>query len=470
MTFSGWYLLLGGLMLLIAIADPFVRRLPLTATILYLLVGIGLGPIGLGMIRIDPVEDSKFLEKATEVAVIISLFTAGLKLSPQVWAERRWLAARLAFGSMALTVLLVAIAGKFLFGLPLGAAVLLGAVLAPTDPVLASDVQLKHPEDRDRLRFSLTGEAGLNDGTAFPFVMLGLGLLGLHEIGTAGWRWVAVDVIWAVGAGLGMGALVGTFVGRVITHLRAQDKESVQRDEFIALGLIAFSYGLALVVHAYGFLAVFAAGVAIRRVEWLHRKQAAGRESAAGITESAREESAGQESGSSSSSELAVAAAKPGGGYMAGPVLNANEEFERILEIGLVLMLGGMLSREMLVKEELWFVALLFVVIRPLSVVAGTWGCGQSAVHTGLLSWFGIRGIGSLYYLMYAFQHGVEKETAEKLAGVVLTVVAASILVHGISVTPIMNFYERFKGRGREKPREIASKEVGTLQDKGDRG
>lgn len=433
MTFPGWYLLLGGLMLLIAFADPFVKRLPLTATILYLLVGVVLGPVGLGLIRIDPVEDSRFLERATELAVIISLFTAGLKLSPQVWEERKLVALRLAFASMAVTVLLVTLAGVLLFGLPVGAAVLLGAVLAPTDPVLASDVQLKHPEDRDKLRFSLTAEAGLNDGTAFPFVMLGLGLLGLHEMGTIGWRWFAVDFLWAVVAGLGIGAAVGTIVGQVVIYFRRRDKESLQRDEFIALGLIAFSYGLAVVAHGYGFLAVFAAGVAIRRVEWLYRAESPSEQNPAPASE-ARQVQDPQDAPRSRA-------------YLAGPVLNANEEFERILEIGLVLMLGAMLTREMFVMKGLVFVPVLFLLIRPISVVLGLWGAKQGMLQTALISWFGIRGIGSLYYLMYAFQHGVEKETGQSLASIVLVVVAASILVHGISVTPVMSLYQRLKRR-----------------------
>src|ERR671914_1673776 len=134
----------------------------------------------------DPVRWPGLLERLTEFAVIVSLFTAGLKLRLPL-SEKRWrLPLRLASVSMALTVGLIAAVGVLGLGLPLGAAVLLGAVLAPTDAVLASDVRVEHPADRDKLRFSLTGEAGLHDGTAFPFVMLGLGLMGLHELGPRG--------------------------------------------------------------------------------------------------------------------------------------------------------------------------------------------------------------------------------------------------------------------------------------------
>ena len=141
---------------------------------------------------------------------------------------------------MTITVGFVALIGVVGFNLPLGAAVLLGAILAPTDPVLASDVQTEHPWDVDCLRFSLTGEAGLNDGTAFPFVMLGLGLLGLHELGEFGWRWLAIDVLWAIVGGLGIGSLLGNLVGRFVLYLRREHKEAIGTDDFLALGLIAF--------------------------------------------------------------------------------------------------------------------------------------------------------------------------------------------------------------------------------------
>ena len=128
---------------------------------------------------------------------------------------------------------------------------LLGALLAPTDPVLASDVQVSHEHDAEPVRFSLTGEAGLNDGTAFPFVMLGLGLMGSHGIGAYGWRWLTVDLIWAVGAGLGVGTLCGAGIGKLVIYLRRVHREAVGLDEFLALGLIALSYGIALLVQAW---------------------------------------------------------------------------------------------------------------------------------------------------------------------------------------------------------------------------
>ena len=186
MSFDVGYLLLGALFVLVAICGTFVKRLPLTQTMIYLAAGLVIGPLGFGLLSLDLQRHPILLERIAEVAVLVSLFTTGLKLRVP-WYDRRWrVPLRLAFGSMALTVALVAVAGVAGLGLPVGAAILLGAIIAPTDPVLASDVQLENPLDRDRLRFSLSAEAGLNDGSAFPFVMLGLGLLGLHDLGPWG--------------------------------------------------------------------------------------------------------------------------------------------------------------------------------------------------------------------------------------------------------------------------------------------
>ncbi|MEO6436789.1 MAG: cation:proton antiporter, partial [Tepidisphaeraceae bacterium] len=250
-----------------ALTPTLVRRLPLSTAMLYLLVGVVVGPGGAGMIRLDPINASRLLEQLSEVAVIVSLFTTGLKLRRPLGDPRWLLPIRLATISMTITVALIAAAGYFLLGLPIGAAVLLGAILAPTDPVLASDVQVADPNDRDRLRFGLTGEAGLNDGTAFPFVLLGLGLLGLHDLGAGGWRWWTIDVGWRIAGGLAIGYAAGTLVARLVLHLRKRKEEAIGLDDFLSLGLLALSYGLALAAHTYGFLAVFAAGAALRRIE-----------------------------------------------------------------------------------------------------------------------------------------------------------------------------------------------------------
>src|SRR6478672_10461984 len=206
MTNALWFLLVGILML---------TRVPFTSAIIYLAAGILLGPTLLNVFYFDPLKQSAMLEVLTEIAVLISLFSAGVKMPvPVKWGK--WRApVRLAWVSMTITVALIAGFAYFMLGLPLGAGILLGAVLAPTDPVLATDVQTRHPGDKDALRFTLTCEAGMNDGTAFPFVMLGLGLLGLHELGDHGLRWIAVDVIWATLGAIAIGTLGGLLIAQV---------------------------------------------------------------------------------------------------------------------------------------------------------------------------------------------------------------------------------------------------------------
>ena len=251
-----WSLFAGILLITMVLAGTLLSRLPVSSAMIYLAAGYALGPEGLAVITPNPTRYADVLELVAEIAVLISLFSVGLRMGVPLRDRRWWLPLRLAFLSMALTVALIAAVGVWGLGLSIGAAVLLGAILAPTDPVLASGVQTEPGADPDRLRFSLAGEGGLNDGTAFPFVMLGLGLLGLHELGAGGWRWWAVDLLWATVGGLAIGAAMGALVGNLVVFLRTRHKEAVGLNEFLSLGLMAVAYGLAQLCVASGFLAV----------------------------------------------------------------------------------------------------------------------------------------------------------------------------------------------------------------------
>ncbi len=433
MPFSVWFVAAGLLLTLMALGKTTLARLPLSTSQLYLLVGVAIGPLGLGLLVIDPIEESEALERLSEIAVILSLFAAGLKLRTPL-SDPHWrLPLRLATVSMTLTVAGVAALGVWGLGLPLGAAVLLGAVLAPTDPVLASDVQIEDLDDTDRLRFSLTGEAGFNDGAAFPFVMLGLGLLGLNELGAWGWRWVAVDVVWAVAGGLGIGAVLGMAVGRLVVHLRRVHKEAVGTDDFLALGLVALTYGVALLASTYAFLAVFAAGLALRAEERRETGEEPGEDVEAMANEAEEEEVAVDEH---------VAPA-----YMASAVLGFAEQSERIGAVALVVLVGSFLHLAEWSSDALWFVPAVFLGVRPLAVWIGMGGSQTSGLQRELIAWFGIRGIGSVYYLMFAETHGLYDGFSERLLGLVLVTIAASIVLHGVSVTPLMQWYSRRAGQ-----------------------
>jgi len=434
MSFAIWAIIIGALLTTMALSGSLLKRLPLSTAMLYLAAGVGLGPAGWALMAPHPLLHSAILERMTEVALLISLFAAGLKLGLPL-SNKHWrMPVRLAFGSMTLTVALIVVIGMFGLGLSLGAAVLLGGILAPTDPVLASDVQVENAGDRDRLRFSLTGEGGLNDGAAFPFVMLGLGLLGLHDLGTGVWRWLAIDVFWAIAGGLLIGAALGALIGKLVVYLRSRHKESVGLDEFLALGLIALAYGIAVLSHAYGFLAVFAAGLALQRVK---EQDVGDGRAAAGPADL---ESKQTQEERATDPEHASA-------YMMQAVRGFNEQLERIGEVGVVLVVGAMLVFTTVAASTAWFVLLIFVVVRPVSVWLGLLGAPISRDQRILISWFGIRGIGSIYYLMYAINHDLPGPLAEQIIAITLTTVTVSIVLHGISVTPLMDLYARRKAR-----------------------
>ena len=419
-----WFVITGALLVGFALAGTVLKRLPVTPSMFYLAAGAWLGPWGVGLLHIDALDDTAMLELLTEIAVIISLFTAGLKLRLPL-TDRRWrVALALASGSMVLTIAGVAAVGVAI-GLPVAAAVLLGAILAPTDPVLASDVQVNHEHDAEPVRFSLTGEAGLNDGSAFPFVMLGLGLLGHHALGANGWRWWGVDLVWAVVAGLGVGTVCGAGIARLVIYLRREHKEAVGLDEFLALGLIALSYGIALLVSGYGFLAVFAAGLSVRRAEREHAEVSpskAVKDAALSVEEQATNQNTAP-------------------AYMASAVLGFNEQLERLGELAVVVVVGAMLARIDSVGPGLWLAMALFVVIRPLSIALTLLPTRLSGAQRAFIAWFGVRGIGSIYYLAFALSHGVDGPLARQLVDLTLVIVATSIVVHGVSVTPLMQLY-----------------------------
>lgn len=433
MSFAIWALVIGALLTTATLSGSLLKRLPLSSAMLYLGVGFALGPAGWGLMSPHPLQDSSVIERAAELAVLISLFASGLKLGLPL-SDKSWrLPVRLALVSMTLTVSLIAAIGVFGLGLSLGAAILLGGILAPTDPVLASDVQVKSAADRDRLRFSLTGEGALNDGTAFPFVMLGLGLLGLHELGTAGWRWLAIDLLWSMTAGLMVGGTLGALIGRLVVYLRSRHQESVGLDQFLALGLIALAYGVAVLAHASGFLSVFAAGLALQRVK--ERGSVGGHFPA-------------QDRGARAQTAEALATdPEHASAYMMQSVRSFNEQLERIGEVALVLVVGAMLSFVVAAGAAagIGIAFTLFLLLRPLSVWLGLLGAPVSRDHRVLTSWFGIRGIGSLYYLMYAINRGLPEALTEQIIAITLTTVAASIVLHGISVTPLMDLYAKRK-------------------------
>jgi len=434
MTNAQWFLLVGSLLLARGLTSSLLQRLPVTPAIIYLAVGLLVGPTVLNLFHFNPLKESALLEVLTEVAVLISLFSAGIKMPVPVSFARWRTPILLATVSMAVSVGMVAAFAYCLLGLPLGAGVLLGAILAPTDPVLATDVQIRHPGDRDQLRFTLTCEAGMNDGSAFPFVMLGMGLLGLHELGEFGLRWALVDVLWATLSGIAIGVISGAALGRLGWKLRSETPGRTLMDDFLGLGLIGVVYGLSVLVSAWGFLAVFFAAVALRQTEL-------------------KLGGAGQDSPKRAQSDRIkpeTANATPDNEpppTVSGGSLVFKEHLERLSEVLLVLLLGGSLFIDSWSWRAVGLALFLFMVARPVSVLASMSGTRTSWPIRGMVGWFGVRGIGSLYYLMYAIQHGLPEDLALELIQLTLIAVSLSILFHGTSVKPLMSRFWQHRKR-----------------------
>jgi NhaP-type Na+/H+ or K+/H+ antiporter len=253
--------------------------------------------------------------------------------------------------------------------------------------------------------------------------------MGLHDLGTNGWRWLTIDLLWGIAGGLGIGFVIGHMLARGVRALRAWREELVHFDEFLLLGTIALSYGVALAAHSLGFLAVFAAALALRRADEKH-------------------------------ADSRRTSDKP---PLTPSMLNVNEQLERIVEVAIVLLVGAMISTGYWSRAGLLVAAILFVVIRPLSVWLGVLGMPHAQAPRRLLAWFGIRGIGSVYYAVYVASHEIDYLMAEQLLSCVFTVIAASIVVHGLSAAPLMELYHTRLGRRRR-----AARPAGTgLSDKG---
>lgn len=425
MSIPHWLLFVGLLLLAMVLVNTALRSLPLTTPMVYLATGWVLGPAVMDSLRPDPAVHAALLERIAEFGLLVSLFAVGLQLRVRL-RDRRWRAPfKLAFVSLSLVVLMVAAVGVVLLGLDPGVAIMLGAILAPTDPVLASALQQEEQDEEPQpVSFTLAAEGGLNDGAAYPFVMLGLALAGLVERPLL--HWLAVDFAWATLGGLGIGFALGALVGKSVVFLRSRHGQALGLDVFLGLGLIGTSYGLAHLCAASGFLAVFAAGLALGHV----RERPAPGSLALELPPTS----------SGHPYSTLAAHSHHASETMRGSVEGFNEQMEKISEMGLVLLVGAMLPYAPVTPSTWWFVPLLLLVLRPLSVLPSYLGERAGATQIVLASWFGIRGIGSLFYLLLALRAGVAGPAADTLTSLTLWTIAASIVLHGLSARPLMRW------------------------------
>lgn len=435
MGLLGWIASIGGLLLLMSLASGWIERLPVTIFILYLIAGMIVGPWGLGLLTVDMAGHALVVRRITGIALVISLFMTGLKLRMR-FGDPGWRTAlRLALPGMALTVAGSGAVAHWALALPWPLALLVGAMVAPTDPVLASMVAVDGATDRDRLRTALSGEAGLNDATALPFVMLALAMLDGPLPADAVWTWLGRDVAWSLVGGLGIGYGLGWSIGWLGVRLKTTTRDIAPSD-FLALALIALAYAATSALSASGFLAAFAAGLGLRHVELY-------------VVKRHPHPRIGEENGNDAHPPAEVLvnpntrqpedAREPAAsmGMVVSDALSFGDTLERLIAAALVLLLGIAFASYWQ-AAGLLVAAILFVLVRPAAVCLVTIGSRIPTPRRLLIGWLGIRGIGSLNYLAYAATHGLGAAQATRVAGLVVTVVALSIVVHGITTPPLM--------------------------------
>jgi sodium/hydrogen antiporter len=386
-----------------ALLPRYLSRAPVSMPMVFVAAGL----LGFTLVddlpAPDPVAHGAVTVHLTEFCVIVALMGAGLAIDrPVGW--RRWSTTwRLLGITMPLSILGCALLGWWLLGLGLGAALLLGAVIAPTDPVLAGEVQVGEPADpeelEDEARFSLTSEAGLNDALAFPFVYaaIAISMVGAHP---GGWLtdWLLVDVAWRLTVGTLVGLAAGWLLSRLFFRSRSERARLADQAEgFVALAATLLAYGFAELCQGYGFLAVFVCACFLRAAERTHEYH--------------------------------------------GVLHNWVEQFERLLTVAILVLFGGAVARGLLAGvgvAEVALAAAFLLLVRPLSGQIGLARGWTGRWERWVIAFFGVRGIGSLYYAAYGIEEGHFADP-EQIWSVVGLIVVGSVVLHGVLATPVMD-------------------------------
>ncbi|MEJ7657194.1 MAG: cation:proton antiporter [Thermoleophilaceae bacterium] len=371
-----------------------------SASIIYLLLGlVAAATLALlGAKPLDPVAEPSLLEHLSEVALIIAVFTTGLSLEADLrWRTWRKVAVLLAI-VMPLTIAAIALFGMMAMGLSLGASILLGALLAPTDPVLAGDVGVGSPGEealQREPRLSLSAEAGLNDGLAAPFLLLGILVAG-NETGAIG-RWLVADVLYAVGVAIVVGAVGGYLAAAGSVRLRDRRFLDERLGLYAAVPIALGVYGLAELVASYGLVAAFVGGLAFRRYDFGHEINRRAYDGA--------------------------------------------EVVEKFTELTVILLLGSIVTLSGLSAPGLagWLLApLLLLLIRPVLVGVLLVRSDLSRGERAFLGWFGVRGVAAVYYACVVVASGVLRPGEERTVfWTAVVCVAISIFLHGTTATAV---------------------------------
>jgi NhaP-type Na+/H+ or K+/H+ antiporter len=393
----------GFALLAMAWMPGLTRRIKISYSIIYVVLGVILYARLDFLPEADPVEYTSFSVRLTELMVIVSLMGTGLKID-EPFSFRNWrIPLRLISITMLLSIVLVALIGFLWLKLDIASAILLGAVLAPTDPVLADDVQVGPPLEKKRndVRFSLTAEAGLNDGMAFPFTWLAITLAWIAADKADFWHWFGFDFIYRIVAGIIIGFLIGRIIAYLIFYRAAKKSFLATRDGFVAFSLTLLVYGVTELLQGYGFVAVFICAITLRNYELEHKYHI--------------------------------------------KLHSFTDQVERMLMAVVLILFGGTLVESVFTSfswSHLAFALATVFIVRPATAWMSVIKSDLHLQERAAISFYGIKGIGSLFYLAFAISHA-DFQSPEKLWSITSTVILCSILVHGISAAVVMEKIEK---------------------------
>lgn len=331
--------------------------------------------------------------------MLVCLFCTGLELSGPLDLAVWRLPLRLTAITLPVTVALIAGAANVFLGLPIEQAVLLGAILGPTDPALAAGLRLPVTGREDLTRFALVTEGALGSSLALPLVLFALGLSGHHNLGPFALRWLAVDVVWAVGCGALLGWAVGALAARALVRLDSRGQIGILEVLLFAC-VVVLTDGTAFILHANGFVAVLVAGSALARGGVLLPRTGARLR-------------------------------------LARPIAAGAGRVEGLAELAIIVVLGALLAVSGVHAALVLFALLVLVAVRPIAARLGLGVSRGTELERHFIAWFGMRGVASMYYLMFAVNQSLSVPVAGELAAITLTVLATSIALHALTSLPL---------------------------------
>lgn len=389
----------------VAWMPTFSGKTGISYGILYLIAGFLLYSLFPGLLP-DPLpqEENTLTLHLTELVVVISLMGTGLKIDTR-FSFTKWAAPIKLIGiAMLLCIAAAAMLGYYWLGFGLSSAVLLGAVLAPTDPVLAGDVQVGPPNERSQspTRFVLTAEAGLNDGVAFPFIWLAI-VLALQAAGENAslLQWLVYDLLYRVSCGIVLGFVFGKGIGYLVFKVARHFKKMETSDGMLAVAMALLVYGATELMDGYGFISVFVCAITFRHYEKEN--------------------------------------------VYHNELHSFTDQIERLILCVLLMLLGGAAAKGILVVitwEMVVFVIVFLLIIRPLFSLVSLSGCKIGKKEKYIISFFGIRGIGSLFYLSFAISR-TRFDFEEELWAIVSLTIIVSIVLHGVSAASAIRHAEK---------------------------